>query len=67
MTYEDFKNKIDNGLLTWHDEDKSYHDASGHRYDTDGEELINAELDNDFKDVAKLRERENPKNWQGRL
>lgn len=62
MTYEEFRNKVNNGLLKWSEEDSSYHDASGKRYDAEGEELINAVLDNDFKDVAKLRARENPKN-----
>lgn len=61
MIYNDFESMISKGLLSWHEEDNSYHDASGHRYATDGEELINAELDDNFKDVARIRERENPR------
>lgn len=60
MYYDDFKKQLEKGLLTWHDEDKSYHDASGNRYDTSGDELLNAELDMEFKDVAAIRLRENP-------
>lgn len=52
--YEVFKQRLENGFLTWKDEDKSYHDVNGKRYAEDGEELINAKLDETFEDVKKI-------------
>lgn len=48
MNEEKLKNCV------WDYKQRCYVSPSGKRYNSDGEELINPKLDDEFKDVAKL-------------